>query len=189
MTPDLFVPLPYTFTPEPAPFRIEPPAVRDLSGLGLSDDRDYIAKSWLDSYHRARGNHRLPADAYYPRHRPTVERILAAPSTRALVALTPADRVIGWIVWTPSRYIPAVHYALVRHNLDGEEWRRRGVLTALLAAAELGDQFVYTHAGEYRRGGRWKRHHWPRPLDEEIAAALARRGVSATFQAYREWAA
>ncbi len=155
------------------------PAVRRRAGLNLPgregqvvDDHDYVRDSWLSSAFRARGVPRMPAEVWIGRSRPVVEQVLAAPTTRVLVATNAEGLTIGWLVWTPSRVLPAVHYVYVRHKLGDRRCRRQRVATELLARADLGTAIAFTSQGEYRRGGQWKREHWPRPLGEELAARL-----------------
>ena len=60
-------------------------------------------------------------------------------------------------------------------------------MTELLKAADLGSRVVYTHHGEYARGSLKSRQHYPRGLDEEIAAWARTSGVSSTYMPLEEW--
>jgi hypothetical protein len=179
---------------------IAPPAPdRYRIAEGLSDvDRGYVVRTWTDSFHRARENYKRPIGLWKGRQRAAIDRILAMPGTRVLVARHDTARMerdgadlgpacLGWLVCTTGRGWPTVHYAFTRHALDGAEWRRRGVMAELVDAAELGARVVYTHRGEYARGSLRSRQHYPRGLDEEIAAWMRARGKSVAYVPLEEW--
>ena len=167
---------------------------------GLSDaDRGYVVRTWTDSFHRAEENYELTFKLWKPYQRAAIDHVLALPMTRVLVAhhdtaratsrdgadLGPA--VLGWLVWTTGRGWPTVHYAYTRHALGDVDWRRRGVMSELVDAAELGSRVVYTHKGEHARGSLRARSYYPRPLDEEVAAWARRRGMAVAYVPLEEW--
>lgn len=166
---------------------------------GMTDaDRGYVVRSWTDSFHRAKANYRQRIGAWKRGQRTAIDRILEMPGTRVLVAhhatarfvLDGEDRgpaCLGWLVWTTGRGWPTVHYAYTRDALDGVPWQRRGVMTELVDAAELGPRIVYTHRGEYARGSLKSRQHHPRGLDEEIAAWMRGRGMAVAYVPLAEW--
>jgi hypothetical protein len=158
-------------------------------GVSTADEWPYIATTWTDANHRSPLHWRQPyRDVYRPRMQQTINAL--ADQSRALVARLPSGRAVGWIVYSPGRSISTVHYVYARHMLEDVPWRRRGLALALIDAAELGRRFVYTHKGEWRRGGKFARgarSRWPRPLDEELAEALQRRGVTAVYEPVERW--
>lgn len=160
------------------PYRITP---------AIEDDKRYVVSTWLTSYHRSPSQYKTRYVGNYNQLvRPTVQRLVDTESV--LTAKTAGDRIVGWLVYTPGRSISTVHYAYTRHHLDDVEWRKRGVLLSLLEAAGVGRRFLYTHKGEFKRGGYDDRRRFARPLDEEIVSALQRRGVVAAYEPYKEWA-
>jgi hypothetical protein len=198
-TVEAFIPLPYTFAPDASAMPAPPAPDRYRIVEGMSEaDRGYIVRTWTDSFHRARANYKLPLGVWKHRQRAAIERVLALPGTRVLVAhhSTPhvyqdgrdaGPSVLGWIVWTTGQGWPTVHYAYTRHALGGVEWRRRGVLSELVEAAELGRRVVYTHRGESARGSLKARQHYPRGLDEEIADWARGNGVAVAYVPLEEW--
>jgi hypothetical protein len=198
MTPELFVPLDYTFVPERGhELRIaEPP----------NDALPYIRKTWAESFHRAPGQSHRRFRTWKRGTFAMIDRILGDSTTRALVATAPevtfermpddpdtaVPAIVGWIVWTPGRSISTVHYVYTRHEVGGIEWRRRGVMTALVEAAKLGQRVAYTHKGEQRVGSFWKagkagKRDLPRPLDEVIVDWLRARGTTVVYEPVEEW--
>jgi hypothetical protein len=191
-----FVPLPYTFAPESGDHEIRIAAPDDNA-------RPYIRKTWAESFHRAPGQSHRRFRSYKRDAYATIDRLLGDPSTRALVATSPdafiecvsgdpATRVpaiVGWIVWTPRPGIDTVHYIYVRHEAGGIEWKRRGVMTALVETADLARRVAYTHKGEQRVGSYWSGKDLPRSLDEVIVDWLRERGVTAVYEPVGEWLA
>lgn len=178
----------------------QPPPIRyRIAAPTSSDDRSYIVRSWVDSFHRARANLKLTfRGGYKERQRQAIDRVLDAPGTRVLCAYSDTERVmrdgvdhgpavLGWIVWTVGRGWPTVHYVFTRYELGQVKWRRRGVMSELVDAAELGPRVVYTHRGEYARGGLESRQRWPRALDEEVADWMRRRGMTVAYVPLGEW--
>lgn len=184
---DLFVPLPYTFEPEPPP--APPRGIPIRIAPAASDDRRFILRTWVESFHLAPGNWRESWKRWRPEAEAMISRLLDAASTRTLCAYNDAGRVIGWIAWTPGRGISTVHYVYVRHHLDEFEWRRRGVMAALIDAAGLGTRIAYTHKGEIKIGSKWKRQLRKRPTDEDVVEWLAGRGVTAVYEEIGRWLA
>jgi GNAT superfamily N-acetyltransferase len=77
----------------------------------------------------------------------TIDRLLDRADTRALVADT-ADRIVGWLVWTPIPGAPVLHYVYVRASE-----RRHGVARALAdrAGLDTSSPVVYLFGGPDRR--------------------------------------
>jgi hypothetical protein len=163
-------------------------------------DLPYIRKTWLDSFHAAEDNHRQRFRDWKARPAATISRLLEDPQTQVLVARDPDARlvrdgvdlgppIIGWTVWTPGKGVTTIHYVYVRHAVEGVEWRRRGVMTALFDAIGMERWVRYTHVGEYKLGSHWTRKFRPRPLDLEIKDWLKVRGVTAQYEPVEEFMA
>lgn len=186
--PEPFVPVPYTFGPELVDrcheLRIAPAPNEALP---------YIRSTWCESYHRAPGNFHRRFRSWKRDALASIDRVLSDSATQVLVATSPdvqttyGPAIVGWIVWTPGRSVSTVHYVYTRHEVGGIEWRRRGIMTALIDAAELGPRVVYTHCGEAKVGGHWKKRQLPRPLDEEIVEWIRKRGVTSVYEPIEEW--
>ena len=152
-------------------------------------DRGYVLFSWREGAKRAPSLHRLPWSYFRDTTCYAFGQILDDPATRVLGAYTDDSdegKLLGWLLMTPGKRVSTVHWIHVKPELDGVQTRRRGTMTALLEAADLGPRFIYTlHA---------KRARAPLPdgstsksLDETLVAALRARGITATFVALKEW--
>lgn len=149
-------------------------------------DVGYALFSWREGAKKAPGLHRLPWSYFKDTLGYAFQKIIDDPATRLLGAYTDDDKLVGWLVMSPGKRVHVVHWVHVKYELDGEAMRRRGVMTALLDAAELGKNFVYTlHA---------RRDRTPLPdgsttksLDESLVVALRGKGVTATFVPLKEW--
>ena len=154
----------------------------------------YIRATWCESYHRSKEHAHRRFRTWKRGTLSTIDRVLGDPATRILIARSPeveterhGPAIVGWIVWSPGRSISTVHYIYVRHEVGGIEWRRRGIMTALVDAADLGRRIAYTHHGEARVGSYWKPKNLPRPLDEEIAEWLHEQGVTSVYEPIERW--
>jgi hypothetical protein len=177
---------------EPAPDRF-----RIVDGLPDAD-RGYVIREWTDGIHATKGNHKKPFRFWKPVWREQITRVLDMPETRTLVAHHDTERLmrdgsdlgptcLGFLVWTPGnagRGWPAIHYAFTRHSVGGVPWRRRGVLSALVDAAELGPRVQYTQHGEHRRNGRQLS---PVPMHEPIVEWLRGKGMAVAYTPIEEW--
>ncbi len=148
-----------------------------------TDDAGYALFSWREGHHKSPGHARMPWSYYKDVLGYAFQKILDDKSTKMLGAYD-ASGLRGWIAATPGKRVSVVHWVHVKHTLeDGTLGRRQGVMTALLDAAELGPQFVYT-----LRGRRLESTARPmKSLDELLVAALRARGVTATFVPLKEW--
>jgi hypothetical protein len=153
-------------------------------GPVVDDERAYCAGSWAESYKLSPGHQQLPWGAYKRVVVPELKQVLDSPATSILAARS-GGQIVGWLALSRGRRIHACHWVHTRFRVgqDGEQLRRRGVMTALFEAAQLGHRFIYTHRGPVPRHGADR----STTSDEWIAKALAERGVFATFVHYQEW--
>ncbi len=106
--------------------------------------------------------------------RPRLYAVLARDDTRILVA-DHDGAIAGWLALVHGRRVDTVHWAHTRWKIgQGELLRKRGVMRALVDAAQLKSRLVYTHRGAKRS-------------DEWIVPWLARRGVTAAFVPWKDW--
>lgn len=150
------------------------------------DDVGYALFSWREGAKKAPGVDRLPWTYYKDTLVREFEKILDDPRTRLLGAYDEHENLLGWLVMTPGKRVHTVHWVHVKHALDGERIRRRGIMLALLDAAELGSRFIYTLRARRDRatlpdGNKTK------SLDESLVVALRDKGVSATYVSMKEW--
>lgn len=151
-------------------------------------DYGYALFSMREGAKKAPSVSRMPWSYYRDTLGYAFEKIINDPTTRLLGAYTDSgeSKLIGWLAMTPGKRVHAVHWIHVKYELDGEKLRRRGAMTALLNAAELGKSFIYTLRARRDRatlpdGTKTK------SLDESIVAALRARGVNATYVNLKEY--
>lgn len=167
-----------------------------LRPLAIEDHR-YAAACWRESHKQSSAAYlRTPWSLFKQTIGKQIDDVLAMSSTRTFGAYNPAGKVIGWIAYAPGRSISTVHWTHTRHELDGELCRRRGVMTMLLEAAELGRRFAYTfrgprrvhHRGGKDRGAAAARSSVQGPtLDVVLVDKLRERGVTAVYVPIEEW--
>jgi hypothetical protein len=151
----------------------------------LPEDRPYVLSSWTEGYKLAPKMRDLSWAMYKQAVVPELTAVLDRSDVQVLVAIAPtALNIVGWIAFTRGRRVSTVHWVHVRYRVgQGEKLRGRTVMRQLLDSAELGDRWAYTHRGPYPKQG-------PREsADAGIARALAKRGVTAAFVPWKEWAA
>lgn len=148
-------------------------------------DYGYALFTWREGAKKAPTLSRLPWSYFKDTLGHAFEKLLDDPTSRVLGAYE-GDKLLGWLVMTPGKRVHALHWVHVKYELDGERIRRRGVMTALLKAADLGKNFVYTL--------RARRDRAPLPdgsmtksLDESLVIALRAEGLTATFVALRDY--
>lgn len=114
---------------------------------------------------------------------PLLDRALAWPSTEILAAYL-GETVVGWLAFARGRRVSTVHWVHVRYQLGdgGPELRRRGVMTMLVDAADLGDRVAYTWKGGYP-----KHRSDGTTMDERLLPWLQRRGQHAAYVPWEEW--
>lgn len=149
-------------------------------------DYGYVLFSWREGHKKAPSVCRMPWTYYKDTLGYAFEKLLDDPATKALGAYTHENKLAGWIVATPGKRVHTLHWVHVKYELDGKLMRRRGVMTALLEAAQLGSPFVYTlHARRDR--ARLPDGSMTKSLDESLVVALRGKGVTATYVPLKEW--
>ena len=151
-----------------------------------ADDVRYALFSWREGHKKAPGANRVPWSYYKNTYVDLFAKILNDPATNTLGAYTHEDKLAGWLTMTPGKRVGAVHWVHVKHELDGKPMRRRGVMTALLDAADLGSRFVYTLQARRDRA-QLPDGSMTKSLDETLVVALRERGVSATYIPLKEF--
>lgn len=142
------------------------------------DDVAFIRDTFRESQHNASaGRKRLAWAAFKLLYGSVIDEVLSRDDVFTIAAYDDSREkpIVGWLAWTPGK-ISAVHYVYVRH-----QDRHAGVAMALLRSplAELGDRVLYTFPGVRQKGGM--------RLDQELAIALGKRGVSVMHVPVREW--
>jgi hypothetical protein len=161
----------------------------------VPDDVPYAAQTWREEYKKSSAAiWRMPWPAYKETVGREIDSVLA--TAKLLAAVHPGGRIAGWLAYTPGKSVSTVHWAYTRFKIDNDLLRRRGVMTLLLEAAQLGRRFAYTHRGarEARHrsalglssDGRKRNPRGP-SVDEPIVDWLRGRGVTAVFVDYKEW--
>lgn len=159
------------------------------------DDRAYVRATWRESYKESSATYlRMP----WPLYKQTVAAKLEAAADNAslLGAYVTDGRLAGWLAYTPGRAVDTVHWVYTRHALDGTPCRRRGVMSGLIASAQLGNRIAYTHRGPRPVVHRGRRDRSPdaersgaRGPTSDLALAewLRAGGRSVVFVPYEEW--
>lgn len=149
-------------------------------------DYGYALFSWREGAKKAPSLHRLPWGYFKDTLGHAFQKIVNDPTTKLLGAYTHEDKLVGWLAMTPGKRVHTVHWVHVKYELDDKPMRRRGVMLALLDAAELGKNFVYTlHARRDRAA--LPDGSTTKSLDESLVAALRTKGVTATYVPLKEW--
>lgn len=157
------------------------------------DDMAYIANSFAEGRKLAPGLSSMSWRAYKEFVVPRQREVLVHPETKILAAYLPVGpTIVGWLAYWPRPTVSIVHWVHVRHSIGaradqpaqpytGIELRRRGIMTALIDAAELG-RIAYTH-----RGGRAKHDRDGLTMDERLMPWLSRRGHHPAFVEWERW--
>jgi hypothetical protein len=147
------------------------------------DEVGYCLGSWREALMTTPENRRVPKGIFRRSITPQLTDILNA--SEVLTAHVDGA-IAGWIAFQRGPRVSACHWVHTRYeSRDGMPLRRRGIMTALLEAADLGPRFLYTHRGSLPRH--------PRPedkrttTDEIVRRWLAKRGVTAVHVPYQEW--
>lgn len=160
------------------------------------DDLPYVRAVWKESYKDAPTVDRMPWAMYKATVGKTIDELVGRSDVNLLGGYADNGKVIGWICYSPGRSISTVHWTHTRFKLDDDKCRRRGVMTDLILAADLGKRLAYTFRGPRRRvhhGGKDRSpdavRHSGRgdTLDLSLVEWLRSRGVSAAFVPISEW--
>lgn len=159
-------------------------SIRDIA----PDDLRYIADSWKESHKDSPETERMPWPLYKQTVCKQIDQLLAQSGVRVIAAYEHGGKIVSWLCYSPGKKISAVHWTYTRHALGDAKMRRRGAMSLLLDAADLGPRFVYTFRGPRRNNGS-KRKGVGDPLDVAIVAALRGRGITAVYVPLTEWLA
>lgn len=162
-----------------------PPALPVDLRASPGPDIAYIVGSWCEAYKHSPSCGRMPWPVFKRHVRPELEGVLHRSDTQLLTAYL-GQHPVGWIAFAPGRRVSTVHWVHTRYCVGegGACLRKRGIMTTLLGAAQLGDRIVYTHRGPYPK----HRHAGAKQTsDEWIVPWLRRRGVSAAYVPMSEW--
>ena len=147
------------------------------------EDHGYVRSTWREGMKDAPAYERMPWSIYKQTAGATVAKLVD--EARLIGAYVPDGRIIGWLCMSPGRSVNTLHWMHTRFDLDGERCRRRGVMSALVEAAQLGKRIVYTFHGPRRR--RSADDGRGRGLDAVLVDWLRDRGTTATHIHYQEW--
>ncbi len=147
------------------------------------DDRGYALEATMEAHKNSPGCDRAPWWVYKIKYGAMLKTVFNADTTVALGAYED-NRLLGFLVMTPGKRVATCHWCQVKGRIDGTRvLDRRGIMFALLKAADLGPRFIYT-----LRGPRCsKSKYGVRSLDELLAAELRARGQAATYVELKEW--
>lgn len=147
----------------------------------IDADRAFVQATWRESWKLASENRRSAWRTFKPYFRQlVVDGILAQPDTKLVIGCLPEDPgyIACWCCYTPG--LPTVHYVYVRHDVDGWEMRRRGLMAVMLSAIGVrdGGQVAYTFKPQehsHEQDGR------SFDIEQLLLKAAERRGVVARY--------
>lgn len=163
---------------QPAVAVVQTPLVIDIHPM-TADDHAFVRHTWRESYKAAPKMEKLTWPAYKATTGKLIDQLIERPDVSLLGAYEAGHRIVGWLAYTPGRSISTLHYVYTRHELDGQQLRRRGVMTDLITAAGLGRRFVFTFHGPRRQRGV--------PMDETLVEVARAKGVTATYAPIEEF--
>ncbi len=149
-------------------------------------DRGYVLASWREAHKQSPGADKVPWGYYKHEYGTMIARVLDDPATRLLGAYDENDKLLGWLAMTPGKRVNTLHWVLVKFELAGVRLRRRGLMTALLEAAELGTRFVYTMRARRDRA-KLRDGSFTKSLDETLAQKLGDANVVAVYTPLKTW--
>ena len=168
----------------PLPAMADPTLLRYTIERARLDDMAYIRNSFAEGHKGAPGVASMTW-RYYKRYIvPELNAALGRGDTQILAAYRRDGIVLGWIAFCRGRTVDTVHWVHTRHAIadEGEQLRRRGVMTALLDAAKLKPRLCYTFRGA------WPRHRSDGvTMDERLLPWLRSRGQHAAYVPWEEW--
>ena len=149
------------------------------------EDRGYALVSWRESHKAAPGCDRVPWSFYKHEYGKLFSKILNDPSSKLPGADDDYDNLLGWLAMSPGRSVHTLHWVHVKYESDNEKLRRRGLMYALIDAAELGPRFIYTLRARREKA---PEDDTIKTFDEILARALLRdKNAVATYVALKEW--
>lgn len=141
-------------------------------------DKAYVLSSWREAHRAGSPFRRVPWVIYKTVYGKILEQLVAANCIGAYYG----DELLGFLVMTHGKRVNTLHWVQTKfQDRAGTPVRRRGVMTELLRAAELGQKFAYTLRARKEKGSK-------RTLDETLANHLLQsEGVVATYVPLLEW--
>jgi hypothetical protein len=149
----------------------------ELSIRSLDEkDRAYALSSWRESHRESSKFRRVPWSFYKHVYGKHFEKLIR--EAYVLGAYLDAE-LLGFLVMSRSKRVNTLHWVQTKfQDKDGIKLRRRGVMTELLKAADLGQRFAYTLRARKNKGVF---------LDELLAKKLLETEVVATYIPLLEW--
>ena len=117
--------------------QVAPAAAFDIRPFE-ADDTAFLFRTWLTSYRFSPASRGIGNTDYYAGHHAVIERIVASPTSRAVVACLPESPnvILGYAVADGN----VLHYVLTKEN-----FRRFGVASALLSALDFSEPPRLSH--------------------------------------------
>jgi hypothetical protein len=179
VTVELTIPRRAVFTVAPPPTFV--PHVRAMR----ADELPWVLHSWSQSYKGSRRCDRMTWAAYKELVVPTLRTAIARSDTHVLVCdgAVPG-RGVGWLAWSRWPSIDTIHWIYVTHQYRrarSHGFASIGVMAALIEAAHLRGNIVYTHEGaKPHNRGHVQADLW-------IADWLRGHGSTVSHVPYKEW--
>lgn len=148
-----------------------------------ADDLPYVRNSFAEGHKGAPGVASMTWRPYKQYIVPVLNRVLAQPGVELRAAYL-GQELVGWLALSRGGRVDTIHWVHTKYQTreSGESMRRRGVMTALIDSAELGNRIVYTWRGAYATSNRDKR-----TVDERLVTWLAKRGQHAAYVPWEDW--
>ncbi len=122
-----------------------------LYRAATEDDRRFVIGTWASSYKNAHHAGMIASDDWPGIMHRQIEKLMARPHVRTIVAYEPPDFLYGFICGDVSKAVPVVHYVYVKgpyRSQEGTDGRRSGPRHARGLFVELGVEpgrtFLYT---------------------------------------------
>lgn len=155
-----------------------PPLEIEIRPLAV-EDYPYIRHTWREAVKKVRKYDRMPWPLYKQTVGKVIDGILVRDDVAILAAYAGDGRVVGWVAYQQGPTVSTLLYVYTRFASGEVEWRRRGIASTLLEAAELGKRIVYCfHSSRLHRAA----------STEDVLLRMAeKRGVSATYVPVEEF--
>lgn len=142
-------------------------------------DMAYALVSWRESHHESPQAKRMPWPYYKERYGRVFEKLLVEGRCLGAYSATGNNELFGFLVMSPGKRVNTLHWVQTKFkDTAGTLLRRRGIMTELLNAADLGKRFAYTLRARKKDGV---------TLDETIAKKILERDIVATYIPLLDW--